>query len=94
MKTSKCNLSIARGIALLEVILALPSRLPTQTVAPKSSQGTGLPPRELPLCFSEKLGFNLQVKGNHASSKLASSLLKTTVRAELRSGLQFTCYSD
>jgi hypothetical protein len=41
MKTSKCNLSIACGIALVASMLALPSRLPGQTAAAKSSGGTG-----------------------------------------------------
>ncbi len=39
MKTSKCNLSIACGIALVAIMLALPSRLPGQTAAAKSSGG-------------------------------------------------------
>ena len=41
MKTSKCNLSIACGIALVASMLALPSRLPGQTAAAKSSDGIG-----------------------------------------------------
>ena len=41
MKTSKCNLSIACGIALVVTILALSSRLSSQTAAPKSSGGYG-----------------------------------------------------
>ena len=41
MKTSKCNLSIACGIALVASMLALPSRLPGQTAAAKSSGRTG-----------------------------------------------------
>jgi len=41
MKTSKCNLSIDCGIALVAIILALPSRLPGQTAAAKSSGGNG-----------------------------------------------------
>ena len=41
MKTIKCNLSIACGIALVAIILALPGRLPGQTAAPKSSGGNG-----------------------------------------------------
>jgi hypothetical protein len=41
MKTSKCNLSIACGIALVAIMLALPSRLPGQTAAAKSSDGIG-----------------------------------------------------
>ena len=40
MKTSKCNLSIACGIALA-IMLALPGRLPGQTAATKSSGGNG-----------------------------------------------------
>jgi hypothetical protein len=40
MKTSKCNLSVACGIALA-IMLALPSRLPGQTAAAKSSGGDG-----------------------------------------------------
>jgi len=39
MKTSKCNLSIACGIALVAIMLALPSRLPGQTAAANSSGG-------------------------------------------------------
>jgi hypothetical protein len=39
MKTSKCNLSIACGIALLAIMLALPSRLPG--AAANSSGGNG-----------------------------------------------------
>jgi hypothetical protein len=41
MKTSKCNLSIACGIALVAIMLALPGRLPGQTAAAKSSGGNG-----------------------------------------------------
>src|SRR5713226_3493020 len=41
MKTSKCNLSIACGIALVAIMLALPSRLPGQTAAAKSSVDDG-----------------------------------------------------
>jgi hypothetical protein len=41
MKTSKCNLSIACGVALVAIIFALPSRLPGQTTAAKSSGGDG-----------------------------------------------------
>jgi hypothetical protein len=41
MKTSKCNLSIACGIALVAIMLALPGRLPGQTAAAKSSGGDG-----------------------------------------------------
>ena len=41
MKTSKCNLSIACGIALVAIMLALPSRLPGQTAAAKSFGGNG-----------------------------------------------------
>jgi hypothetical protein len=41
MKASKCNLSIACGITLVAILLALPSRLPGQTVAAKSSGGNG-----------------------------------------------------
>ncbi len=41
MKTSKCNLSIACGIALVAIMLALPSRLPGQTAAAKFSGGNG-----------------------------------------------------
>jgi hypothetical protein len=41
MKTSKGNLSIAYGIALLAVIFALPGMLPGQTAAAKSSGGNG-----------------------------------------------------
>ncbi len=36
MKTSRCNLSIDCGIALVAIMLALPSRLPGQTAAAKS----------------------------------------------------------
>jgi len=42
MKTSKCNLSIACGIALVAIMLALPSCLPAQTAAAKSSGDTGV----------------------------------------------------
>jgi hypothetical protein len=41
MKTSKCNLSIACGIALVAIMLALPGRLPGQTAAAKFSGGNG-----------------------------------------------------
>jgi hypothetical protein len=41
MKTSKCNLSIDCGIALVAIMLALPSRLPGQTAAAKSPGGNG-----------------------------------------------------
>src|SRR5712671_6011838 len=41
MKTSKCNLSIACGIALVAIMLALPGRLPAQTAAAESSGGNG-----------------------------------------------------
>src|ERR1700675_3835721 len=41
MKTSKCNLWIACGIALMAIMLALPSRLTGQTAAAKSSGGNG-----------------------------------------------------
>src|SRR5277367_599966 len=41
MKTSKCGLSIAFAIALVAVILALPRKLPGQTVAAKSSGSDG-----------------------------------------------------
>ena len=41
MKTSKCNLSIACGIALVAIILALPGRLAGQTAAAKSPGGNG-----------------------------------------------------
>jgi hypothetical protein len=41
MKTSKCNLSIACGITLLAIILALPGQLPAQTGAANSSGGNG-----------------------------------------------------
>jgi hypothetical protein len=41
MKTSKCNLSIACGIAVVAMMLALPNRLPGQTAAAKSSGGNG-----------------------------------------------------
>jgi len=41
MKTSKCNLSIACGVALVAIMFALPSRLPGQTTAAKSSGGGG-----------------------------------------------------
>ncbi len=37
MKTSKCNLWIACGMALVAIILALPGRLHGQTAASKSS---------------------------------------------------------
>jgi hypothetical protein len=41
MKTSKCNLSIDCGIALVAIMLALPSRLSGQTAAAKSPGGNG-----------------------------------------------------
>jgi len=41
MKTSKCNLWIAGGIALVAIILALPGRLHGQTAASQSSGGNG-----------------------------------------------------
>src|SRR5260370_41704436 len=41
MKTSKCNLSIACGIELVAIMLALPSRLPGQAAAAKFSGGNG-----------------------------------------------------
>ena len=41
MKTSKCNLSIACGIALVAIILALPGRLVGQTAAATSPGGNG-----------------------------------------------------
>ena len=41
MKTSKCNLSMACGIALVSVMLALPGRLPGQTATAKSSGDDG-----------------------------------------------------
>ena len=41
MKTSKCNLSVACGIALVAIMLALPGRLPGQTAAAKFSGGNG-----------------------------------------------------
>jgi hypothetical protein len=41
MKTSKCRLPITCVIALVAIILALPSRLPGQTAAAKSSGGNG-----------------------------------------------------
>jgi hypothetical protein len=41
MKTSKCNLSVACGIVLVAIMLALPGRLPGQTAAAKSSGGNG-----------------------------------------------------
>jgi len=41
MKTSKCNLSISCGVALVAIILALPGRLHGQTAATKSSGGNG-----------------------------------------------------
>jgi hypothetical protein len=41
MKTSKCNLSIACGIALVAIMLALPGRLPGQTAPAKSPGGNG-----------------------------------------------------
>ena len=42
MKTGNCNLSIACGIALMAIMLALPNRLPGQTAAAKSSDGNGV----------------------------------------------------
>ena len=41
MKTSKYNLSIACGIALVAIMLALPGRMPGQSAAAKSPAGTG-----------------------------------------------------
>ena len=41
MKTSKCYLSMACGIALVAIMLALPGRLHGQTSAAKSSGGDG-----------------------------------------------------
>jgi hypothetical protein len=41
MKTSKCNLSFARGIALMAIMLALPGCVPGQTAAANSSGGDG-----------------------------------------------------
>jgi hypothetical protein len=41
MKTSKCNLWIACGIALVAIIFALPGRLHGQTAASTSSGGNG-----------------------------------------------------
>jgi len=41
MKTSRCNLSIDCGIALVAIMLALPSRLPGQTAAAKSPDDNG-----------------------------------------------------
>ncbi len=41
MKTSKCNLWITCGIALVAIILAFPGRLHGQTPASKSSDGNG-----------------------------------------------------
>ncbi len=41
MKTSKCNLSVACGAALVAIILALPGQLHGQTGAAKSSGGNG-----------------------------------------------------
>ena len=41
MKTSKCNLSIACGVALVAIMFALPSRLRGQTAAAKSPGGDG-----------------------------------------------------
>ena len=41
MKTSKCNLLIACGIALVAIILALPGRLVGQTAAAKPPGGNG-----------------------------------------------------
>ena len=41
MKPSKCTLSVACGIALVAIMLTLPSRLPGQTAAAKSSGGNG-----------------------------------------------------
>jgi ribonuclease P protein component len=46
MKTSKCNLSIACGVALVAIILALPGQLPSQTAAAKSSGGNGTSPTD------------------------------------------------
>jgi hypothetical protein len=44
MKTSRYNLSIACGIALVAIMLALPSRLPGQTAAAKSPGSNGASP--------------------------------------------------
>src|ERR1700722_20176829 len=41
MKTRKCNSSITCVTTLVAIILALPSRLPGQTAAAKSSGGDG-----------------------------------------------------
>jgi hypothetical protein len=41
MKTSKCNLSIACGVTLVAIMLALPSRLPGQTAAANFSGAIG-----------------------------------------------------
>src|ERR1700688_4299978 len=41
MKTSKCNLSIACGITLAAIMLALPGRLLGQTAAAQFSGGNG-----------------------------------------------------
>ena len=41
MKMNKCNSSIACGVALVAIILALPGRLHGQTAAAKSSGGDG-----------------------------------------------------
>jgi hypothetical protein len=41
MKTSKCNLSIASGIVLVAILLALPDRLPGQAAVAKSTGGIG-----------------------------------------------------
>ena len=46
MKTSKCNSSIACGVILVAVILALPGRLPSQTSAAKSCGGNGTSPTD------------------------------------------------
>ncbi|MCU1301293.1 MAG: hypothetical protein JWQ87_1577 [Candidatus Sulfotelmatobacter sp.] len=46
MKTSKCNLSTASGVALVAIILARPGQLPSQTSAAKSSGGNGTSPTD------------------------------------------------
>jgi hypothetical protein len=43
MKTSKCSLSIACGVTLAAMMLALPGHLPGQTTAAESSGGNGAP---------------------------------------------------
>ena len=42
MKTIRCNSSIGCGIALVAIMVALPSRLPGQTAAAKSSGGNAV----------------------------------------------------